>query len=157
MSSQKLQRSDIGAWVLKASPTVWDVNSMLDDKQSPPENFRLHETYRVQLIEPGDPIWLWATASRTAPRRPARFVARGEVVGADAQGRGGGPYWVDDDEAKKLRPYLPVKLVWLPVEISADELRQSSIFATFELLRATSMSNPSYLTPEQDAELRQLT
>ena len=156
MPSRKLQRSDIGAWVLKANPTIWDVNSMIDDQQSPPENFRLHETYRVQLIEVGDPVWLWATASRTAPRRPARFVASGVVVGADAEGRGGGPYWVDDDEAKKFRPYLPVKLDWLPVPISADELRQSPTLAKFELLRATSMSNPSYLTPEQDAELMQL-
>ena len=156
MPSQMLNRSGIGAWVLKASPTVWDVNQMIDAREPPPQNFRLHDSYRVHLVEVDGPVWLWATASRTAPRRPARFVAAGVVVDLAGEGRGGGPYWIDDKEAGKLRPYLPVEPEWLDVAVTADELRAHPVLSSFELLRATSMSNPSYLTPEQDAGLREL-
>jgi hypothetical protein len=156
MAHARLERSDVGAWVLKASPAVWDVNEMIADQQPPPENFRLHETYRVSLIEVGDPVWLWTTASRTSLRRPARFVALGRVSGRAAKGQGGGPYWVDDVEAGRLRPYLPVELEWLATPILSTTVRAHPTLSSFELLRATSMSNPSYLTPEQDAAMRSL-
>jgi hypothetical protein len=136
-----LDRETVGAWLLKANPSVYDVESALANGVSF-DSWRLAPTYRVGLISPRDPVVLWLSG----PERG--IVAAGVVRDRPFTSKGGTEYWIDAEEKVKTRPYLPVDLVPIP-KIVEDELVSAPSFANAEVIRIRQMGNPSYLTHEE--------
>jgi len=50
--SSRLQHAEIGAWVFECVPKTRDIDAALDGGK-PIDGWRVHDTYRIDLIEPG--------------------------------------------------------------------------------------------------------
>jgi EVE domain len=147
--TRKLERETIAAWVVKASPDIFDVEAAIADGAVPFESWRLAPSYRVALVAVGDAVVLWVSGP------DAGILAAGTVTGRPYVTQGGTRYWVDVEEKAKLRPYLPVELV--PIhKIGRRELMSDARFHDAEVVRAPQMSNPSYLTQDELEVVRDL-
>jgi hypothetical protein len=94
------------------------------------------------MIAIGDPVVLWLSVPA------AGILAAGTVTDVPREGRGQSVYWVDADEKRKMRPYLPVRLFPIP-RISKRDLVSDPRFAGAEVIRAPRVGNPSFLTNDE--------
>lgn len=82
-NKRKLDREAAAAWLLKASPRVFDVEAAIADGVPPFDSWRLAWTYRVDLLAIDDPVVLWISG----PERGIR--AAGLVRGRPFTTQGG--------------------------------------------------------------------
>lgn len=146
--ARKLDVETVAAWVLRSSPDVYDVETAIASGEVP-EGWRLAYSYRVDMIDIGDPVVLWLSGSASG------IIAAGAVAGPPDMDQGGTRYWIDEEEKAKVRPYLPVELH--PVsKIEKWELMSDRRFNQAEVIRVPQMGNPSYLTDDEFALVREL-
>lgn len=146
--TRQLDRQAIAGWLLKANPAIYDVEAALQDRV-PFSSWRLAPSYRLELIAPSDPVVLWLTG----PDRGV--IAAGVVTDVPVTSRGGTEYWVDAEEKAKIRPYLPVRMTPIP-KIREEELTSSASFQQAEVIRVRQMGNPSFLTHDELAIVKDL-
>lgn len=147
----QLTRADIGAWVIKANPSIWDVHAVIEDG-APLNSYRLYDTYRLDLLREGDLVLVWITRDGD---RPNGFLGHAFLDGPPELGRGGGEYWTDEDERDAFRPYVPLRgSVWWSGGVDIGECQADPALGDLEVLRAPMISSPSYVTPEQLSRLR---
>lgn len=148
----------IGGWLLKCNPEVWNPAYALAD--DPVErNWSVSESYRLELMRPGDPCVLWVTGSRSSPV-PAGVYAYGTLTA----GTDGNVVYLDrwsdtvnppeGEDAQDVRPFVNCELRWLAKPVLRDELRDAPTFANAEILRIAQVSNPSVLTPDEMAVIQ---
>lgn len=147
-----ITRADVGAWVVKANPQMWDVHAAIGRDESLP-GYRLYPSYRIDLVEPGDRVLIWATQDR-ARKLPAGFVGEAIVDGLPENGRGTGDLWRDRSEKVKIRPYLGLReTVWWDQPVDVGACRADPVLSGLEVIRVPQLGNPNYATPEQVAAL----
>lgn len=140
---------EIGAWILKARPDVWDIAGWLRSDE-PAGSWRLADSGRVELLAPGQRCFLWITGPASARLTPGVWAA-GEITGV-VEHRDGDlddPRWTDHDAQRQSRPFVPVDLTRLAEPIPRAELRHDPRFAMAEILRAPRVGNPVVVTPEE--------
>jgi hypothetical protein len=128
----------LGAWVLKANPTLTSVAALAGDGFAGVSRWCVRPSYRTALVAAGQPVLLWVSGKD--PAFPAGFHAVGEVTG---------PCRLDAGQ-----PEIPVRLRPIPSPVPRAELLLDPVLATVEVVRMPAGSNPSYLDPEQYAALR---
>lgn len=141
-----LERSDVGAWLFKCSPEEWDIQAALRDRKAFTA-WRVHPTYRLRLIESGDPAVLWVTGRQDASMPPGIWLA-GHTTGELFEGRGD-EYWLDPREGQRWSTFAGLRLSRLPKPLTRMTLAADPATSDMEVLRQPQMSNPSYLTPVQ--------
>jgi hypothetical protein len=147
-----VRRADLGAWLFRCDPTQWDVEAAIRDGYAI-ESWRVHRTYRLDLIQAGDPAVLWVGGAAGAQPTPGVWAV-GEVTGELFEEHGD-PYWVDTEQGE--RASLRAGLVLTPVPVlSRERLAADPRAAGMEVLRQAQVPNPSYLTVEEFAALREL-
>lgn len=147
-----VRRADLGAWLFRCDPAQWDVEAAIRDGYAI-ENWRVHRTYRLDLIEAGDPAVLWVGGASGAQMTPGVWAV-GEVTGELFEEHGD-PYWLDAEQGE--RASLRAGLVLTPVPVLSRELLAADPrTAGMEVLRQAQVPNPSYLTVEEFAVLREL-
>jgi len=139
------------AWLLTCNPKTFDLPQAVSDREGI-EAWRLADSYRVDLMLPGDPVVLWVVGPKGSAHQPGVWAV-GTVNGTPYYGRGGGGYWLDDDEAQQERPYVPVDLMFLPSPISRDVLQAEPAFKAAEILRLPQGGNPFALTASEYAAI----
>lgn len=140
-----LTREDVGGWVMKANPVVWDIHGAREAGEEL-TSFRLTPSYRLDLLEVGDPVLIWVTRDH---RRglPAGFMADAEVAGPPRMRRSqAGP-----------RPYVPLRAaMWWDDILPAEAVRRHPALMDLEVLRAPRIGNPSFVTVAQLAAVDEL-
>jgi hypothetical protein len=124
----------LGAWLLKASPTGGAVARLARDGFAAVQSRCVRPGYRADLVRPGQRVLLWVSGADLD--HPAGVHAAGWTTGE-----------VDGDQ-------LPVRLVALEQPVLRRELLAHPVLRDLEVLRMPAGSNPSYLTREQWAVLR---
>ncbi|GAB2777199.1 hypothetical protein GCM10027020_33200 [Nocardioides salsibiostraticola] len=150
-SGPMVTRENLGAWVLKAKPTTWDVRRWIEDGGGPVGTWSVSHNYRSLMMTEGDPVLLWVSGDD--PSCPAGFRARGTVTGPCAEGRAEGDYWLDRSARKRADYFAAVDLTPLDSVIARHTLVHHKLLSQIEVLRAPFTGNPSYLTTDQLAEL----
>ena len=144
-------RENLGAWVLKANPSTWDVSGWIHDRGGSLDTWPVARNYRSQLMTPGDDVLLWVSGND--PTCPAGIRARGTVTGPCHDAQGEGPHWVDRAAMKRADYFAAVDVTLLDSLIPRHTLVQHRTLREVEVLRSPFSSNPSYLTVEQLADL----
>ena len=146
--AERVTRATLGAWVLKANPNIiWDVHGDRD-RGGHVASWHLHASYRVALIEVGDPVLLWVTRDH-ARGRPAGFYGSGAVTQLPRADD------VDVDDPDEVgRWELGVAVDYLDEPVTKDELLARGL-GTIEVIRAPRVGNPSYLTSEEATVVRE--
>jgi len=146
-SRPRLSRGEVGAWVLKGNPAVWDYRAALAAVDRRPGVVTAHAwtvgvTHRARLIEPGDPMVVWITG----PDEPGIYeigLATGRV-GTCRVGTGS-----TDGAQGATSDVVPIASVLLSAHVPRDDLRADPVLRGAEQFRIPLIRNPTYLTPEQ--------
>jgi hypothetical protein len=141
--------TEVAAWVFKANPEVWDVLAFLASGVDV-DSWRMAPSYRVGLIEPGQPCVLWVTGPRGARHTPGVW-AIGEVTGEpfDDVGDPDDPLWIDLGAQRQVRPFVEVSMAVLDEPVPREELAAEPAFAGAEILTSPRMGSPLALTPDE--------
>jgi hypothetical protein len=123
---------EIGGWLLKANPEVWDVIGHLAAGRVI-DGWGVADGYRADLMTPGDRCFVWVTGPRGARWTPGIWAA-GVVTARPVPTR----------ESRRLRVGLEVH--GLDPLVPRSELRSDPRFAGAEVLRVPRMGNPLILT-----------
>ena len=123
---------EIGGWLLKANPAVWDVIGHLAAGRVI-EGWGVADGYRADLMAPGDRCFVWVTGPRGASWTPGIWAA-GVVTARPVPTR----------QSRRLRVGLDVR--GLEPLLPRSELRSDPRFAEAEVLRVPRMGNPLILT-----------
>lgn len=143
LADRAVSTTSLGAWLLKTDPASPGTQTLLT--AGPCELTRcVRRSYRTSLMEPGQPVLLWV--SGRDPRTPAGVHAAGLVTGAPRPAAGG--------DERRLEVGLSLEPVDPPV-LRAD-LLADPVLSRIEVIRMPAGSNPSYLSREELARLRQL-
>jgi hypothetical protein len=156
-----VSRSDVGCWIVKCNPSVWDwfggraVTG--PDPQVCESNWSMSPaSARPALVRRGDLIALWVTG----PKNPG--VHEIGVVTSD-----GVLDWPDGFDAEHAVDLEKIAAPCLGVEFTAvrltpttyvprSEILAAPALARCEQIRAPRMPNPGYLTPDETAALTDL-
>lgn len=148
MAAERLTRADIGAWVLKCNPTVWDIEAYVASGAGPILDWSVGNTYRNQLMENGDPVILWVSG----PSGGVQGV--GDVTGPVAP-------QVLTEQGVWREPVIGREFLFASVSIDVwsqpiarADVRADPALADAEVFRSPQGTNPSYLTPAQWTTLR---
>ena len=138
----------VGAWVLKARPSLWDIGEALRQGVEL-DWWRLAPSYRVELVRPGQPCVMWVTRGDATTR--SGIWAVGEITGepVDDTGDPDDPLWLDHDAQRQVRPRIPVRLEVLERPVLREELLDHPDLVRTEILRVPRIGNPAALTPQE--------
>lgn len=138
----------VGAWLLKARPSVWDIGTALRDGTEL-DWWRLAHGYRAGLVHAGHPCAVFVT--RGDPRVRSGVWAIGEVTGdpVDDAGDPDDPLWRDPAAQRQVRPRIPVLLEVLGEPVLREDLVADPRLAGTEILRVPRIGNPAALTPDE--------
>ncbi len=144
----------LGAWVLTASPKVWDLRRWITDGGQGHDDWTVAHNYRSALMAPGQRVLLWIGGND--PGCPAGFVAEGTVSGPCEETRAHSDYWIDR-RAKERADYVArVDLQLLPALVPKHAVQHHRVLRDIEVLRSPFAANPSHLTPDELAALEPL-
>lgn len=148
--------SQVGAWMFKARPSIWDIGTALRDGLML-DWWRMAHTYRAALVHEGHPCALWVT--RGDPDVLSGLWALGQVVGEPYEDVGDpdDPLWIDQGAQRQLRPRVPVHLDVLDAPVPREVISTDPRLERIEILRVPRIGNPAALTPDEWAALLELT
>jgi hypothetical protein len=134
----RLTPETFGAWLLKCNPRVTDLPSLVEHGVA---TWCVQKNYRTALCDVGQPAFLWVSGATGATPTP----------GIWASGRLTGPAtW---HGAKYV---VPLQLVFLEDPLPRTVLAAHPALGSLEVLNQPQMSNPSYVTSAEYAQLREL-
>lgn len=140
--------------MVKANPALWDVHAARAAKE-PLERWRLTDSYRLDLVERGDRVLVWATRG-SSTTQPTGFIGEATVAGP-LEIDVGGAHWKRSADREQVRPYVPLRRTrWWRMPVTIDECRADPVLRDIEVLTAPRIGNPSYLTKAQAAALDEL-
>lgn len=145
----------VGAWLLKARPSIWDIGTALRDGTDL-DWWRLAPSYRAELVRGGHRCAMFVT--RGDRRVPSGIWAIGEVTGdpVDDVGDPDDPLWRDEAAQRQLRPRIPVRLDVLREPVLREAMAADPRLSGTEILRVPRIGNPAVLTPSEWTALCQL-
>ncbi|GAA1593478.1 hypothetical protein GCM10009789_54390 [Kribbella sancticallisti] len=140
----RVNRENLGAWVLKCNPAVTDLRALIEHGV---RTWCVQDNYRSALFEDGQPAFLWVSGSARATPTPG-FWAVGSVTGPAE--------WRAPAAGESPKYVVPLALEFLPEPVSRVEVVAQPGLAEVEVIRQPQMSNPSFLTRAEYERLREL-
>jgi hypothetical protein len=139
--------TEIGAWLFKANPDVWDILGFLRGGAAI-DQWRMAPSYRVDLVGPGQPAVLWVTGPTSGAHIPGVW-AMGAITGEVGEDVGDpdDDLWRDHGAQRQVRPYVNMHLEPLAEPIARVDLAADPRFVEAEILRRPRMGNPVALRP----------
>ena len=104
-----ITRDNLGAWLLKANPTLWDLTGLMQSGEQRLTSWAVQKGYRSALMRPGDRVLFWVSGDgRTGLVRG--IWGDGEVTApaedwVDAEAG----HWRDDRARQAVRARLSVR------------------------------------------------
>ena len=150
-----VDRAELGAWLLKANPAVWDLRGFLDAGERRLTSWAVRPGYRSALMRPGDrvlfwvsgdgrsgfPRGVWGLGAVLAPAEPWHDAERG--------------FWTDEGSRQGVRARVEVDIRLLDEPVTAVELRAAGV-DDLEVQRQPFAANPSWVSTAQLARLADL-
>jgi hypothetical protein len=152
-----LDFSDIGCWIVKGDPNIWNYWGARQDDTSQPVKPGIYEggwtlgnTYRNEMIRKGDLIALWITG----PVDPGIYEFGWVTEEAYPVDGFDDAYAVDTKRAKAATHAIGYRAARLWEDyVPRHEMQSVPALAQCEQFRAPQMSNPTYLTPQETSAL----
>jgi len=145
-----LSPQDVGGWTLTCNPNTWDLRDFLAAGGGRIDGWSVQPSYRLGLIEPGQPVYLWVT--KGAADIDSGVWARGCVV--ERPQRDVPDWrWLDHEKARRTDTFLPLDLHLFELLVPRDHVRGTRGLEDLEILRSPQMSNPQVVRPAEVALL----
>ncbi len=160
---RKVTRENVGAWMVKCNPKVWDLQGFLDDNGDVIEDWSVQENYRSALMVPDDLVFFWVTGTDRQALTPGAWGV-GHVVApcdravrqheADEPADDG--HWLDRDARRRATYFAYLDLPLLDEPVPRAVIAADPRLANLEVLASPQMGNPQYVSPAEAAALLEL-
>lgn len=155
-----LDYTDIGCWIVKGDPEVWDYWGKRQYDQSQPvragifeSGWTLGNTYRNEMVKEGDLIALWITGVVDPGIYEFGYVTE-EVYPCDGFDQA---YAIDEAKSRAAEYAVGFRAARLWDDyVPREEMKADPVLSEAEQFRASQMTNPTYLTPDQTRALATL-
>jgi predicted RNA-binding protein with PUA-like domain len=149
-----VSRSNLGAWLLKCNPALWDLAAFLRSGE-PITSWAVQRNYRAAMMAPGDRVLFWVSGDGR-DGLPRGIWGAGHVVApaedwVDAE-RG---FWHDDQSRRAVRARIQVDIPLFDEPVTAADLRAHGV-VDLEVLRMPQGANPSWVSTDQLAAINEL-
>ena len=153
--ARAIDRDNLGAWLLKANPALWDLSGFLRAGENRLTSWAVRPGYRTGLMTPGDRVLFWVSGDGRSGL--ARGIwGDGQVVAPPEDWVDDEPrYWRDHHARAAVRARVQVSITFLDEPVTADELRARGL-TDLEVLRIPQGANPSWVSRAQLAVLDEL-
>ncbi len=143
-----VERTRLGAWLLKCNPTVWDLRGFLARGERRLTSWSVRPGYRSELMRPADRVLWWVSGDgRSGFARGiwglGQVVAEAEAWSEDHVG-----FWRPADGHHRIRARVELDVTLLDEPVSDVELKAAGI-VDLEVQRQPFAANPSWLSREQ--------
>lgn len=148
--------SNLGAWLLRCNPKIWDLAGFIDDGETAIGNWSVVDNYRSRMMSPGDRVVFWVTGQEKQFQRG--IWGTGHVTGPthDAIPRALDPgeidYWLSEAARMGVENYADVDIALFETGITDLELKAAGI-NDLEVQLQPQGSNPSWISTHQLARL----
>ena len=153
--ARAINRDNVGAWLLKANPALWDLRGFLEAGENRLTSWAVRPGYRSALMTPGDRVLFWVSGDGRSGL--ARGIwGDGQVVAPAEEWVDAEPgFWRDDHARVAVRARVRVSITFLDEPVTAMELRARGM-TDLEVLRMPQGANPSWVSRAQLAILDEL-
>lgn len=127
-------------WVVKASPSVYDVDVMRRDGYV--DAWSVQKNYRSALMQPGDHVFLWVSGGSSD--MPAGFWGHGYVADPALSESQADEHRLDPEAASKAELFVNMDLSVWDSPLTRDECKKDSVLASIELLRIGQIGNTTW-------------
>ncbi|MCU1538319.1 MAG: hypothetical protein JWP82_2670 [Humibacillus sp.] len=154
-SSTRVERTTLGAWLLKCNPALWDLRGLVDDGDARVTSWAVQPGYRARLMAPGDRVVFWVSGDgRQGFARGiwglGSVVAEAEPWVETEQG-----LWHSASDSHRVHARVEVDVPLLHVPVTDEQLRAVGI-DRLEVQRQPFLANPSVLRRDDLAAMRDL-
>ncbi|WP_214514793.1 protein NO VEIN domain-containing protein [Rhodococcus sp. WY5] len=155
-SSGDVTEDNLGAWVFKCNPKVWDLRQYMKDGNDSIDDWSVVDNYRSEMIRNGQRAILWASGPEVG-QTPRGIWGIGWTTGQrypsvdETQG-----YWTDEDKRHSVQWFAPTDITLMKEPLTAAEIRDYSGLEDLEVFRSPQGANPSWISKDQLARLHDL-
>lgn len=150
-----ITRENLGAWLLKANPALWDLRRFRADGERRITSWAVQPGYRSRLMSLGDRVLFWVSGSG-ADGLARGIWGLGHVRGeAEAWVDTDSGWWLNDGSRRAVSSRVEVDIPLLDLPVTVAELRAAGI-DDLEVLTVPQMANPSWVSKTQLAALEAL-
>jgi hypothetical protein len=135
-----------GAWVLKLSPYVYDVNTVFAAPDGRVGVWSVEQGERAASMEPGQPVYLWVDEGDAF--REAGVWGVGRVAGQCVSGVADGA-WLDHEAASRATVFAVVDITLLDRPVSRAAFLDDARLAGAEVIHDRFGPNPGILCPSE--------
>ncbi|MGC4888076.1 protein NO VEIN domain-containing protein [Micromonospora sp. DT227] len=149
---------NLGAWMLKCNPGVWDLAAFLADGGETIDRWSVVPNYRSALMAEGQQVLFWVTGPTRAYPEPGLW-GRGTILGRagyfDTTHEDPG-YWQDERLRRQSKHFVPLDIRLFDEPIPRASLKRNPRLADLEVFRQPQMGNPLAVTKTELALLERL-
>ncbi|WP_406045517.1 DUF3883 domain-containing protein [Micromonospora sp. NBC_00898] len=149
---------NLGAWMLKCNPEVWDLAAFIEHGGETMDRWSVVANYRSALMAEGQQVLFWVTGPGRAYPGPGLW-GRGTVLGPAGyidivhEDRG---YWRDEHQRRQAKHFVPVDIQLFDKPIPRETLKGNRRLVDLEVFRQPQMGNPLAVTKTELAILDKL-
>jgi hypothetical protein len=152
---QRVERAQLGGWLLKCNPTAWDLRGFWESGERRVTSWSVQPNYRSALMAPADRALFWVSGDGRQGF-PRGIWGLGHVVAeAEAWSESSRGFWRAADGHHGIRARVEVDIALLEEPVTDAELRAAGI-RDLEVQRQPFAANPSWFTTEQLGALADL-
>lgn len=153
-------RENLGGWILKCNPKLWDFEGFIEENGSGPiHDWSVKPSYRTELMEAGQRVWLWVSGAANASPTPGVWGS-GYLTGPCEPGlvdaEGGDDLWIDGTARDAVVHFAQCSISLFDEGYPRSVILAEPRLSTMEVLQAPMMSNPVYVTPDEAAALDEI-
>jgi len=149
-----VSRSNLGAWLLKCNPALWDLAAFIRSGDRI-RSWAVQRNYRAAMMAPGDRVLFWVSGDGRGGL-PRGIWGAGHVVApaedwVDAEHG----FWRDDQSRRGVRARIQVDIPLFSEPVTAAVLRARGV-VDLEVQRMPQGANPSWVAKGQLTVLDEL-
>ena len=146
--TRAVAREQLGAWLLKANPAVWDLRGFLNTGERRLTSWAVQPGYRSGLMRPGDRVLFWVSGDGRSGF-PRGIWGLGTVTAPAESWQDAEPgFWTDERSRHGVRARVEVDVTLLEDPVPAEHLLAAGI-EDLEVQRQPFGANPSFVSAVQ--------
>jgi EVE domain len=153
--ARAIDRDNLGAWLLKANPALWDLSGFLRAGDNRLTSWAVQPGYRSALMRSGDRVLFWVSGDGRSGLARGIWGDGRVVAPVEDWVDGERGFWRDDGARAAVRARVRVDITFLDEPLTADELRARGL-TDLEVLRMPQGANPSWVSTAQLAVVDEL-
>ncbi len=111
--AQAISRENLGAWLLKCNPELWDLRGFIRSGEGRITSWAVQRNYRSDLMARADRVLFWVSGSGSSGLARGIWGAGHVVAPAEDWSDDDRGFWIRDQPRRAVRGRVPVDIATL--------------------------------------------